>query len=180
MWHQQYEQVLPACLLVHHLLKFLEIDATVAVSIDGLDHLQTIRKRTLDTQRLHHLMQLLGGDPTVPIEIAGFESVHQLLLTVPAFDEVREFLHVNKTVAIGVHLLHHLFDLIGRDVGGPDGTEEVVHLGWRDLAVTIGIDSPEHLLQVSVLTATSLPQNRRRRAFRHCVIVFFFLLLLFL
>lgn len=138
-------------LIPHHLSKLLEVDAPIAVRINGRDHPRAILNGALLSQLLEHQVQLGGRNQTVLVQIVHLESLFEILDTfilsvrsLAAAVEIGKFLEVDESVAIGVELGHHAAEIVGGR-GGAEGGEDVAELGEGDLAVAVGVEALEDL-----------------------------------
>lgn len=98
----------------HHLLELLEIDASVAVDVDGADHLFAILEGALLAEAAQHGVQLAGGDLAVLILVVQIEGLLQLLVAVAtsATMERLELLEIDESVTVSVQFRHYPLDLI--------------------------------------------------------------------
>ena len=114
----------------HHLLELLEIDATIAVGVDGADHSRAILEGDLLAQALEHRVQLTRGYQAVLVAIVHVEGVTELRkasVAVGSAVEVGELLEVNEAVTVGVDLRHYARKLVRRR-GGAECLEHLAEL----------------------------------------------------
>jgi hypothetical protein len=152
-WHL----VLPSCAGSHHLFELVEVDAAVAVGIDGADHLGAVGDGAFVPELAQHAVELPHGDEPVAVGVVHAERLPELrlrrrrrravLVLLASAVEGDKLGEVDKAVAVGVHLLHHAAHLPGprrRAQRAQHGRQ----LLRRDLAVAVRVVLPEHLLHL--------------------------------
>jgi len=104
----------------HHLLEFLEVNATIAVGVNVADHSPAVAKGALLAELAEHVVQLLRRYKAVLVDVVEIERVAELLRLVVSgviAVEVRELLEIDVTVAVLVELLHYAFQFLLRRFG---------------------------------------------------------------
>ncbi|GAV90815.1 hypothetical protein CFOL_v3_34217, partial [Cephalotus follicularis] len=99
----------------HHLLKLVEINATITVFVDLTNHLRTVSRRALLSQSLHDSVQFMRRYQAVLVEIVQIERVLQfLIVTIGTATgvEFNELVEVNVAITVLVDLLHYASKLV--------------------------------------------------------------------
>ena len=153
----------------HHLLELVKANIAVTVGVKRSDHLLTVLHRALLPQLLQHLVELYRRDQPVLIPIVQLKRITQLsgVGVAPRLAELGELLQVYAAVVIGVDLLHHTAHLLGRRLRS-EGPQHVGELGAGDLAVAVGVEAVEDLLQFILILRIDIGLGGfRNRIARH-------------
>lgn len=172
--------------LGHHNLKLVEVDGATAIDVDAADHLPAIIQGAFLAEAAEHVEQLLGGDGAVLVDVEDGEGVLQilqhLLVVHVAGVELDEFLQIDESVAVRVHLPDHDPHLLLRH-RVPQAPHDRPQLRRADLPVPVRVEFPEHVLQFLVdphRRRSRLYERLRRRCRFHREVALLLLLLLLL
>lgn len=133
----------------HHLLEFLKVNVSVAIRINGFDHIVAFLNGALHSEPVQNLTKLSGRDQAVLVLVVKVEGVTELRSTAVCASGTAEggkLREVNEAVVIGVEVFHDAFELFRRD-SRSERAEDVVQLVDGDLAIAVGVEAAEDSLQ---------------------------------
>uniref|UniRef100_A0A8R7QCM5 Uncharacterized protein n=1 Tax=Triticum urartu TaxID=4572 RepID=A0A8R7QCM5_TRIUA len=142
----------------HHPDELVEVDEAVAVEVGLLDHPVHLLVGELLAEADHDVAQLGLGDVAVVVLVEHPEGLPELLLGVGgvrvgvglAGHERQELGELDGAVAVGVHVAHHVPQLLGRR-GLAQGADDRGQLLRRDAAVAVLVEEGEGLPELAHL-----------------------------